>query len=209
MIVLFNDFLAEVIPDVHGCPDIVAINAVRNAAIELCKRTNYWKVDLDAFSTEVNTLVYDLDSPENGAAVSMILSLFRDGVEIEPRTEEWLNENVATWRTSTGVPAYYFRPSSNTVMLARLPGAAYSITGSVSLVPKRTATGINSVVYEAHLETIAAGAKARLMVMPNVPWSNPPLAQFHGAKFNDGITNANVDAAKGLSRAPLRTKSCW
>lgn len=205
MIVPFDDFLPEVLPEVSGCPDIVAVNAVRNAAIEFCERGNFWKVDMDTIATEAGVLTYDLDSPVNGSRVIQVMTLFCDGKEIYPRTEEWLDAHEEEWRTYQNVPQFYFQPNPDTITLARVPDGVYSITGTVSLCPRRKATGIEQFILENHLETIASGAKSRLMALPNVLWSNPELSAYHAGKFNSGIASASVASAKGFSRAPIRT----
>lgn len=207
MNVLFDEFLPEVLPDVPGCPDISAIIAIRNAAIEFCERSHFWKSALGAFSTEANAMTYNLVSPVTGTRVIQVRDLFLDGAEIRPRTEEWLDQNSLDWRTAGSKPRFYFQPSPEQITLASLPDAAYALTGTVSLCPKRTATGIERFVYENHLETIASGAKSRLMMAPGKAWSNPQLGQYHAGLFNSGVTSANVNSAKGLSRAPIRTTS--
>lgn len=207
MIISFDEFLTEVLPDVNGCPDPSAINAVRNAAIEFCTRGNVWKVEMEIFQTESGVIAYDLDSPVNGARIIQVMAAFLDGMEIKPRTEDSLDAGMPGWRTIAGKPTFFFQPTPELISLASVPDGTYTVSGIVALCPTRKAGGIERFIYEQYLDVIASGAKARLMMMPGVPWSNPELAAFHDAQFNTGVAAGNVEAARGFSRAPIRTTS--
>lgn len=205
MIVSFDDFLPEVLPDVIGCPDAQAVIAIRNAAIDFCKRGNFWKEALDPLTTAANVSTYDLDSPVNGARVVQIMTLFLDGKMIHPRTEEWLDAHEEEWRTYANVPKWFFQPTPDLLTLARVPDGVYTLTGTVSLAPTRRSTGVEQFVFENYLETIASGAKARLCAIPKKPWSDAGLATYHAGRFDSGIASASVESAKGFTRAPIRT----
>ena len=68
-------YLPEVLVDVPGCPDIVAVNAVRNAAIDFCEKSQVWQYDFTAkVSLVAAQAVYAL-TPPTGARVNMVTYL--------------------------------------------------------------------------------------------------------------------------------------
>ena len=48
--VSYEVFLPEVMPYVHDVPEIVAVQAIRNACIEFCEKTHYLQEKLYAIS---------------------------------------------------------------------------------------------------------------------------------------------------------------
>ena len=56
-------------------------------------------------------------------------------------------------------------------------------------------------------EGIAHGVKARLFAMPNKPWSNPALVDFHQHKFNNAKADAKAAVIIGDVTTPLTIES--
>lgn len=200
--VSLTSFSPEVAPLVPGCADILILNAVRNAAIEFCEESTYWQETQDAFDVTANDLPYDLEAP-TGARVCQILSCTVDGQPIDPAALDVL-ETHTNWRTLEGSqPSAYFQPNPDQFSLFPLPTGTNSVILRTAYCPTRTATSIESYVYQTQLVCIAAGALANLMEMPLQQWSNPELAQFYRAKFMQGIAAATVKANKSFNRANL------
>jgi hypothetical protein len=43
------------------------------------------------------------------------------------------------------------------------------------------------------MDAIASGAKARLLMMPGVPWSNPALGAYYRQSFDASIIDARIE----------------
>jgi hypothetical protein len=212
MTTAFNSagFLNEVMPDVPGCPVAMAINALRNATIDFCTRTQAWRASLDPINVVAATATYALAAPAAYplADIGEIQKVMLDDTEIYPSNPVQLDAWFSQWRTlSTMGVAFYTRPDDERITLASLPDAAGVLQVEVSLVPARDATGMDTALYKRHLEAVAHGAKARLMAIPKKPWSDPATASYHLDEFNKAISGASVKAAQGNTNAPIRCKS--
>lgn len=199
----FTSFLPEVLPQVPGCAEIVAVNAVRNAAIEFCDNTLFWQASQDPV-TVANTDFPLLLTGVAGARVTQVLTCVVDGTPIDPTTMDALENSVPFWRTKVASsPSNYFLPDPYNLSLYPMldTGVSVELVLRVAYTPTRVATGIEEYVYQKHLEVIAAGALNKLMVQPAQPWSNPELAAFYREKFMKGITDASIDASKSFGRA--------
>lgn len=131
-----------------------------------------------------------------------------EGRILLPKPTDWLDWWNRNWRTSSdGGVKYYTQPDQDHITLAAVPDQNAILTLQVSLKPKREATGIPDVVFQTYLEEIAAGAKARLMIIPGKPWSNPQTSAYYLGMFERGISAATAEADTGFTRAPIRTKS--
>ena len=45
--IAWDDYLPEVLSEVSGVPYKMAINEIRNSAIELCEKSELWRLNLD------------------------------------------------------------------------------------------------------------------------------------------------------------------
>lgn len=209
MTTLFNAFLPEVLPYVPDCPAIIAINAIRSAAIEFCERSLAWQEDLEAEDSLADTGEYVLTVPEE-TSLAMIMAAWYDRRLMIPKSTEELARLYRTtdWRTIVGMPFYYMRSSSSTMRM--IPAPSSSETGVIgvraALAPTRDASGIDTEIYEDYLEAIAMGARARLHAMPGQPFYDMALAMVCRRAFMAGIGEAKIRANKGLSRASVRVE---
>lgn len=97
----------------------------------------------------------------------------------------------------------------DTVTLACVPPC--NITGglllSVSLQPDRTSKSFPGWIYGQYWDGITAGAKSRMMLMPEKPWSNPKQAMLYAQMFESETAGARADASKSLVRSRSVSRS--
>jgi hypothetical protein len=199
----FSDFLPEISHLIAGCPEPTAINAVRNATIEFCTRTNVWQETQDAVTLTATDFPYTLEAL-TGATVVTVLDVSVEGRSIDPTTIDALDKNSYNWRANTGpMPEGYYQPNPDEVVLYPALSEAKSVVFRVSYAPTRAATGVVDHIYQIHLEAIAAGALARLMAIPMQPWSNPKMALYYSSVFNTAKNSAAMDVNKSFTRAPV------
>jgi hypothetical protein len=204
--VAFTQFLPDVLPYVIGCPEPLAVNAIRNACIDFCASTMYWQETQDPVSISAAAMPYDFDAP-TGANVIQPMALTVGGFTILPKSADWLDANIYNWREQTAdTPSYYYQPNANQFVLVPAPLAPVTVTVRAAYVPLRDGTVIDTTVYEYYLETITAGALARLCAVPGQTWSNPALAEMKKREFASGVTSATIEANKSYDRAGLRVR---
>ena len=69
---LFSDLVDRISPNAPGCPQPLVVNAVRDAAIEVCVRTGAWRYQHADVTTVDGTEEYAF-VPEASAEVDTIL----------------------------------------------------------------------------------------------------------------------------------------
>lgn len=202
--VLYSVFMPEVLPYVHDCPQFVAVNAIRNAAIEFCERSHYWQVDTLPINLLVGTGTYAVPLPTETALVEVNQAWIK-GQLLIPQSAEVLTRiyRGVDWRTASGGPAYITALDSETVQVVPMPINAAVLNIRASIAPTRASTSIVSFIYERQLDVIAAGARARLYSMAGQPFFDPQSAELYRHKFLSGVNDARIKANRSISRSPV------
>jgi hypothetical protein len=203
--VAFSAFLPEVAPLVQGCPDVVTETAIRNAAIEFCTKTNVWQATQDAETITAADLPYTLNGPA-GAMVTQVQSLKVNGIPLDPVTIDYLDNTFLNWEVATGQPRFYYLPNTAEFSLYPLPQSDIELRLRLAYAPLRSANSIDRAIFDNNLPTIAAGALARLLLMPLVSWTNPQLAAYYKSLFDTATTDVQSDTQKSFGRARNRVR---
>lgn len=198
--------ISELFPDVlmyaAGCPEILAEQKIRDAAIEFCNLSGYWQEDLDPIVTEADRAAYDIEQPSE-AMVRHILTLKVDDEVISPSITASLDIRAQGWRTATGKPSRYVLKSMTEFMLTPIPDGEYTITAFASLRPSNDATEIPDLLFDYQREVIAAGAIFKLLTIPSRQWTDMATAAIYRQTFYRGVKQARIDANKQYSNAAI------
>lgn len=192
-------------PEVPGCPEAVALNAVRNACVEFCKSTDIWPAILPIASL-ANIPSYPL-TPPVGADISNVLVVSYNDRVIDPESETDLDQHLPGWRTATNESANKFTidraATPIALRLSPIPTITGTITVNVSLKPTPNSTGVGDIIYRDWHEAIAMGALGRLMRMKQKPWSNDIEAMSKDEMFRSEMSDARISVIKGHSKQSL------
>ena len=203
----FFAFLPQVLPEVDGCPDIVAVEAIRTAAIELCERASVWKVYYDPIDVIAMVPEYELDIP-TGAYSKAINKITFNGNVLKPRLTEQLDRDVPNWQTMTGSPFGFFMSADDTIRLVYEPDTTYPqsmyVTGT--LAPTRNSSVIDDEVYQRYYPLIAIGAKALLFLQQQKKWSNANLGAALADTFAAGVNAAYAHKLTGQANVQLQAR---
>lgn len=204
-------YLPEVMPHVPGCPTPVAINAIRNAAIEFCEKTWCWQAT-QTYNLTPGDVDTTFDEEENGNVYKILFAELgeSDGrALVRSKTQEDLDLLFAGWRDGAviGRPEYLTQLTSSSFVCVPTTDVARDITLQVAVRPNRTSAKGHDDLYNDYLETIANGAKARLMAMPSKEWTNAQLAIALAGSFNEETSSAKHRVQKGRARAPIRVRA--
>jgi hypothetical protein len=206
--VAYDNFLIEVMPYVKDVPEIVALQAIKNAAIEFCQETRYIQNNLDAMAGITKIGTYDLEANEGTYKIADIVECWYGDSFLVPKSIEQLTQiyRSTNWNTLGGNPYYYFRPSSQEIRLVPYPDVTQSgkINIRAALKPSRASTTIREEIYERFLEDIAYGARARLYNTPNQPYYDLKTSLEYMKRFNDVIADVRTQVNKGLTRASVQ-----
>lgn len=185
---LVSDFSRFILPEVVGCPDPVLHQAIVQTAFEFCDRTGAWSEllsdsDLYCESTQIQE------------SASYLLPSTKDAIALRV-TGVWINGvSVTSTQIASGLikAGYHSAVSHDVVTITPAPKGDFSITFKVVFAPKMSALSLPDMMarYE---RAISAGAKARLMLMPNTTWTNPQLAVLHRQTFDSAVTDARIES---------------
>lgn len=205
--VSYDVFLPEVIQYVRDVPEIVAIQAVRNASIQFCEETRVLQTELDPMTAVATVSAYQMIPCKNHKVVDIMEAWYGDQLLIPKAVEELTRiYRTSNWNDLDGNPYYYFRNRTQEITLVPTPKTTVQaqIKLRVALAPTRAATVVDDELYERYLEYIAIGARARLYDTPNQPYYDPKSAQLYLKRFNDGMAEVRTRVAKGLTRASVQ-----
>jgi hypothetical protein len=180
-----------------GAPDILIEHYVRQSAIQFCNRTKIVKEALDAEEIGAEGL-YDL--PSNTVAVELV---YVDGEPIGPVSEDQLRVDSGNWKTRTGKPTHYVS-SLTQLRLYPLPDETVQVEVTVASRPSMTSASLADVLYNEWFEAIVSGAIMSITTLPGQAYSNPDVAKYHRALFEDHVVSAQAKALKQTGYAPLR-----
>jgi len=199
----FEDMLNDVLPDVPGCTNELAINALRNAAIELYTKSWIYTQACDPQDTVIGQAEYDLDTFNQYKLIGLV-SASIDDAAIVPVGVTSLNRSNLRWQDDTGLPTNYLTYDYTTIRLYPIPDRVSTLNVTVALTPSKTSTGVENFIYDLYSEQLAAGAKARLMLIPNKPFTDNNTSREYRAQFAAAITDAKWRGYKSLTNAQLQ-----
>jgi hypothetical protein len=209
----YNFFFPDVLPEVPGCPPEVAEREIRNTVIEFCEKSLIHQVTLDPITLRANLSDYFLDAP-GGSRVHKIMKAFFRGQPIPPiapdeiANPETYNPRIGGYIAPKSQPTAYTQIDFQTVSFIPIPDQAYpnAVTMRVALSPLRDSEEFEDFLFEQWGEAIACGAKARIMVKPGKPYTNPDAATVNQARYVSGLNDARQRATRGNVRSDLRVQ---
>lgn len=207
----YEALFSWVLPDVSGCPEIAAVQAIRDATIQFCEQSLIHQADHDPVSVVAKIPDYDLESPATATRITKVMKVWYKGSELTPAAPDQIrdpavyNQRIGGYETSYSQPRFFIQKDSATISLLPIPDQtlASAVTMRVALVPLRTSTQCADFLFEQWPEEIAAGAIARLQDSANRAYSNPKLAALANARFMVGINSARQKAVRGYNRSSL------
>jgi hypothetical protein len=209
----WDKWFPDVLPQVPGCPNPVVRHELRRAAQALLTATRAWQENLAPLPVAAGQDEVTI-APTTPAQqqIVRIESVWLDGQRLEPVTPDELDgATTDNWGTHTGAPSRYLQLTPGVLTLYPTP-AANAITGllvRVSLCPSDTATTIPDDLALRYSDEIQVGARARLMLYPNKPWSNPQLGITYAQDFNGAIGAAAAKAARAQVRGRIASRPTW
>jgi hypothetical protein len=87
--------------------------------------------------------------------------------------------------------------------------AVTGVTMRLSVAPSEGSTGLPDDLAIRFRDEIHVGAKARLMLYPGRPWTNPDLGAVYGQAFDSLVGTATAAAARSYSDARIPSRMKW
>lgn len=208
---LFDDLLPQVLPDVAGCPDLAAVNALRNAAIEFCSKTHAWNAVLAGIALVDGTQAYTIPAQGDGARGVAVLWGWCNGREVKGAPLSEIMAAMPDWQTAIGPTPIYLSQAAGADGVTVYPSPMNSngalLQLRVAFAPGLTSTGVPDAVGNDYFETIVAGAKARLMLTAGKAWSNPAMGVLAAQKFASDLVDVRIRVLHDMSVGSLTVQA--
>lgn len=205
----YEEILPEVIPYVQECPEVVAVNAIRNAVIEFCDKSLWLLHEHDPISLNAYQGLYELSLPDDTMSARILDAWFRN-LPMAPRGEDDLKRIYPfSWRKMEGRPQFYTQLDPGEVYFVPMPIVDYedAVHMIVALKPTRNSVSCDDTLYERWAEKIGYGARARIHEIPGQTFSDPALALLNRARFSSAIGEAKVERNRGMTRINQRIRA--
>lgn len=196
-----EDLYPKVLMYAPGCPEPLAVDHLRDAAITLCERTRCWR-DVDEFETDGESRVV-IPAIVPGTALYEIEKAWFEEQELEPTgyAEDMLFHD-------NGYPRRFSQQLPDTLQLIPA-GSPGTVRLSMWLKPSQDAEELPKFFFEQFAQALADGALSTLLLIPNQPFTNPQMAAVFDSRFTAMLDRNFAYNMRGQQRARKRTKASF
>lgn len=201
-------FLPLIMPFAPKCPRFLVEQQVRFVAIDFCERSRAWRHVTTVAMTGSEAVPVAPDT----AAIHEIEFAEFEGKRLTPIQFSVIASDAE------GAPRYVAQASPNALIIS--PFTAGDLKVSMFLKPlASSAFGgeaadplfdrfnvVPDFLLSIHGATIAAGALAKVLAIPDEPWSNAAEGLRYRAEFEMKADTAFRWNMRGQQRAPIRTR---
>lgn len=213
-----DEFLDQLRLDAPECGLPLLRQALRDSARTFCKRTNIWQKEVTR-SLQNGKREYIVPLEENSILIEVIQMSRRientNPIKYADRTrykqtQQDLDFTHDAWRdtvdNNAGFIHWGITPDRKRVFLQQKPGIDYQdgIRYTFTMAPDNTASEVIDILVDEYVEEIAAGAAAKILVMPRQVWTDPALAGLRKSEFNRGVSSCLRKTLSSVKRAKFR-----
>jgi hypothetical protein len=204
---LYTTLYDEVLPEFPALVQAMALNAIKQAAIEFCDRAWVWVVDQGPIAVAPQANTYDWEPP-TGTEAARPIRVWLNKMPLTPKTAGELSELYGDYMQALGNPSFFVQDRPDQLIIVPAPTMipAVGITAKLAVRPTQAATGLETWIMNKYRDAIAHGAKARLFRIPKKPWTDAAAAQGYHSMFEAAVAKAQLDAVRGFAGAKARTK---
>jgi hypothetical protein len=197
-VVNLDQFLPRMLPYLIGCPEPLAKQALVDAAIEFCGRTNAVSVALDPLSIADGVATYELEPPAQ-TSVSLVQRAWYGNRLLGPVPYE---QAVNIYGPQTGSPRFYYGGFVDEVYSLTLwptPDMDWpnGLRVRAALAPTRSATQVHDLLFERYADAVVHGAVASVASIPDQSYTDLKLAASSAAKARAEVLVARGEALRG------------
>jgi hypothetical protein len=199
----YDEFLPYVNQYVPDASEFIAIDAIKQAAIEFCEKTFVWQYSVPAIDVVATQNTYMIGTPPDTKSVGPIQVYYDQNLMIPKGPDELADiYRMGDWQQVKGTPQYVTRMIKPEIILVPIP--TYDAPGflhiKTALAPTRDSTEIDSEIFEQYAEAIAWGARARLLAQPRQDYSDKTGSMEALKMFRYEINRCRMQVTKGLTR---------
>ena len=149
MSVSYEEFFSWVLPEVAGCPEITAIQAIRDTVIDFCEKSLIHVVDHDPVKVIAKQSDYELDTPILGHRIIKVMQAYYQGQMLEPVSPDDVtdpsvyNQKIGGYTASYATPRGFMQKSWDTISLIPIPDQ--TVSSAVNACGARTSSHEHNV----------------------------------------------------------------
>ncbi len=198
----------EVVPAAQLCPNPIIRRHIINVCRDFCRRTELWEVDHLPIDVVADEPLYQLSV--SGIDIVGAERAEYDGQPLGAASAQALDADTREkeyWRTKTEeIPKRFFVDELYRLRLIYIPTAdkAGGLTVVVNAMPLEGATEVPIFIYNQFKETIATGVKARLKMIPDMPWTDFALGAGWSAEWEQLMIEAEQKKYEGFQHVKTR-----
>ncbi|MDB6179003.1 hypothetical protein PAF17_16040 [Paracoccus sp. Z330] len=205
-----RELLPLIAPFAPTCPDFITAQQARFAAIEFCERSRAWRhvVTTTVTDREMTPVVpdtatiHEIEFAEWGESRDKLtpvqFSTIKGDIEGRPHYVTQVNPHAIT------VSPFEEGEIRISMFLKPLSATEYGSDPANPLEDRFNV--IPDFFVSIHGSTLAAGTLARILSIPDEPWTNPQEAQRYWMIFQDKLNQSFRANMRGQQRAPIRTR---
>jgi len=214
---LFSSLVPRVTASVPMCPNALALDYIRTAAVEACEETGAWFSVTDNVELETDRVEYayhDFGGVADNADVAKLDAAYVNGYAIDllsrrramSKYPDFLTEKaLEDW---SGTPRAAFQSDSEhvTVLPAADTAGEYLFRMSLFLEPPRDADGLPQGLFDAIEDAVFNLALYYLLLLPDKDWQDARLAGNHLRQYKWHAAWRRGDASRGDSPGSLMAR---
>ena len=189
---------------------MTATSFLRQSAIEFMADSGCYVVTVPSFALTAPTVSYQHSPPADLQVQAVVEATIIGATEPLNLADPTLVYTAINTNVNTQYPTVFISGDDNisfTVWPA--PAVNCTLTYRYSLRPTETAATLPDMVYNIYAEAIVAGAKAKLLALPDKAWTNDKLAMQHQAEFRNRINRAKIYRQRAAITAGQRVSPVW
>ena len=200
-------------PDVLSCPDPIVQREVVTVILDFCKKTNILQrefelaVDSGDIDTDIQDCIdFDISEFCRDLRPVTLLDIMIDGERYVPYKRNVRNTLTNWEQTATGAGSviandnrfkFFWIPNNHTIRIFDMVNTMSTIYFKLSVKPLRSATSIDTDLFEDWSEAFVAGAKFRILKMPGQVWTDGPSAGDYRREYRKYVSQATKQAMSG------------
>ncbi len=175
-----EELLPEVMIEAQGCPEPLIERQLRTSMVDFYRESKSWRYTTEAASVTAGDPVVELDLPSDTTVLRVYWAKL-GGADLRAVSPRAVTDRI-------GLPRGYAVDGISRVMtLDVTPERGFirdGLVANVALLPLHSLGDLPDELFGQHRDGILYGALAKLLVMGNVPWSNPNAAANYQAMAN-------------------------
>ncbi len=192
----WDQFFPALMVDLPGCPQPVVTHALKRAAQDFFRQTLLWRIWLEPMRTANNINEYELEVEPH----TELVRIERATLDGRPIVISTAASMPTDWKTNPlGIEDCIFCADGKSFTLIPYKDGGLVLLIEASLRPSDSAVGIEDCLFDLYSETIAHGAKARLLRQPAKPYSDLGASIDAQMLFDHAIGLINIQQFRVFS----------